>query len=82
MAKRISRIDEGEELVPAGPLPFAPDAFYPDHKLAEKLEVSTRTIKRWRQQKLIAPTIEFSSRTKRTRGHEANQMWLSRLKTA
>ena len=78
MAKRVSRTDDGVTAAP--PLPFDPGGFYTDDELATKLKVSSRTIKRWRSKGAAEPTIEFSTRTKRTLGRVANAMWQSRLK--
>jgi hypothetical protein len=83
MAKRISAHTFDDEVAStAAPQLFSPSELYSDAELAAKFKVSLRTIKRWRSKGTAEPTIEFSSRTKRTSGHMANRMVQSRLKTA
>jgi hypothetical protein len=80
MAKRIfRRIGDDEAAITAAPLPFDPGAFYTDEELAAKVKVHPRTIKRWRSKSGTAQ-VEFSSRTKRTLGRTANQIWQSKTR--
>jgi hypothetical protein len=84
MAKRLSsRTNEKPEtLDTVTPPVFDPNRFYTDAELAEAFRCHPKTVKRQRAKDPASAVVEFSKRTIRTPGFEANRMWQSRLKNS
>jgi hypothetical protein len=84
MAKRLSsRTNQELETTDVAPPPiFDPSDLYTDAELAAKAKMHLKSWRRMRAKDPAATVIEFSKRTHRTTGHEANRMLQSRLKNS